>query len=360
MNDYHKLEDPDVYKARRLAIEIADSTIKNQMIMREHSRYKLLREEVERQNIKEKALQQLSEQRNIQPGEKAVFERVLVNANRQPELNGVSRIPLPTPPPPMSDQGDEDEEKEGEDEDEDDVPEMIKLYNDMDEEQLEIVLEAFKTDIDNLSAEARARLRQKGEQQIELYGDVMNAGVYDLIAELLEYIDAVDEEEEEEEAEEEEEEEVEEEVEERPTTVKQLKDYIKNVGYRQYIDQLRKGQLENIYQMIKEGQSRERVEGQIDAYYNEKRGPGVRRGNGLAGNGLTQLGSGIAENLQKLMVMVGSKQAGNDSAALLKKIVALQKKIKKDIEKKRKSESEAVRKELTRQKIKKLAKDQMK
>ena len=60
------------------------------------------------------------------------------------------------------------------------------------------------------------------------------------------------------------------------------------------------------------------------------------------------------------MVMVGSKQAGNDSAALVKKIVALQKKIKKDIEKKRKSESEAVRKEVTRQKIKKLAKDQMK
>jgi len=351
MNDYHKLEDPDVYKARRLAIEIADSTVKNQMIMREHSRYKLLREEVERQNIKERALQQLSEQRNIQPGEKAIFERVLVNANRQPELNGVSRIPLPTPPPPMSDQGEEDEEKEGEDEDEDDVPEMIKLYNDMDEEQLEIVLEAFKTDIDNLGPEARARLRQKGEQQLDLYGDVMNSAVYDLIAELLEYIDAVDEEEEEVE---------EEEIQQRPATVKQLKDYIKNVGYRQYIDQLRKGQLENIYQMIKEGQSRERVEEQIDAYYNEKRGPGVRRGNGIAGHGLTQLGTGIAENLQKLMVMVGSKQAGNDSAALLKKIVALQKKIKKDIEKKRKSESEAVRKELTRQKIKKLAKDQMK
>jgi hypothetical protein len=180
--------------------------------------------------------------------------------------------------------------------------------------------------------------------------------VYDLIAELLEYIDAVDEEEEEEVEEEVEEEE----IQQLPATVKQLKDYIKNVGYRQYIDQLRKGQLENIYQMIKEGQSRERVEGQIDAYYKQKRGPGVRRGNGIAGHGLTQLGTGIAENLQKLMVMVGSKQAGNDSAALLKKIVALQKKIKKDIEKKRKSESEAVRKEVTRQKIKKLAKDQMK
>jgi len=360
MNEYHKLEEPDVYKARRLAIEIANSTVKNQMIMQEHSRYKLLREEVERQNIKERALQQLSEQRNIQPSDKAVFERVLVNANRQPELNGRSRSPLPTPPPPMSDQGEEDEEKEGED----DVPEMIKLYNDMDDEQLQIVLEAFKTDIDNLGPEARARLREKGEQQIELYGGIMNAGVYDLIAELLEYIDEVDEEEEEEEGEEEVEEkeeegEVEEEVEEILTTAKQIKDYIKGVGYRKYVDQLRRGQLDTIYEMIKRGQSREAIEAKIEAYYDEKKGPKIARKKKM-GNGLTQLGTGIAENLQKLMVMVGSKQAGNDSAALLKKIVALQKKIKKDIEKKRKSESEAVRKELTRQKIKKLAKDQMK
>ena len=368
MNDYHKLEDPDVYKARRLAIEIADSTVKNQMILREHSRYKLLREEVERQNIKEKALLQLSEQRNIQPSEKAVYERVLVNANRQPELNGVSRIPLPTPPPPMSEQGDEDEEKVGADEEGDDIPEMIKLYNDMDEEQLEIVLEAFKTDIDNLGPDSRARLRAKGEQQIELYGDVMNAGVYDLIAELLEYIDAVDEEEEEEE-EVEEVEEVEEEEERIPTTGKQLKDYIKDVGYRTYVDQLLIKDLQNIYQMIKQGQSEGAIKAKIEAYYRQKQGPkkqapkkkrGRPKKKAVVGNGLTQLGTGIAENLQKLMVMVGSKQAGNDSAALLKKIVALQKKIKKDIEKKRKSESEAVRKELTRQKIKKLAKDQMK
>ena len=385
MNEYHKLEEPDVYKARRLAIEIADATVKNQMILREHSRYKLLREEVERQNIKEKALLQLSEQRNIQPSEKAVFERVLVNANRQPELNGVSRAPLPTPPTPMSDQGDEDEEKVGADEEGDDIPEMIKLYNDMDEEQLNIVLEAFKTDIDNLGPDSRARLRAKGEQQIELYGDVMNAGVYDLIAELLEYIDDVDEEEEEEEEVEVEVEEEaaarkEEEEDERiPTTGKQLKDYIKDVGYRTYVDQLLIKDLEKIYQMIKQGQSGEAIKAKIEAYYKQKQAakkqapkkqaPKKKRGrpkkqavvgNGITGNGLTQLGTGIAENLQKLMVMVGSKQAGNDSAALLKKIVALQKKIKKDIEKKRKSESEAVRKEVTRQKIKKLAKDQMK
>jgi hypothetical protein len=268
----------------------------------------------------------------------------------------------------MSDQGEEDEEKEGEDE----IPEMIKLYNDMDDEQLQIVLEAFKTDIDNLGPEARARLREKGEQQIELYGGIMNAGVYDLIAELLEYIDEVDEEEEEEEGEEEVEEkeeegEVEEEVEEILTTAKQIKDYIKGVGYRKYVDQLRRGQLDTIYEMIKRGQSREAIEAKIEAYYDEKKGPKKQNikfkvaRKKKRGNGLTQLGSGaIAENLQKLMVMVGSKEAGNDSPSLLKKIVALQKKIKKDIEKKRKSESEAVRKELTRQKIKKLAKDQMK
>ena len=121
--------------------------------------------------------------------------------------------------------------------------------------------------------------------------------------------------------------------------------------------------------MIKQGQSEGAIKAKIEAYYRQKQGPkkqapkkkrGRPKKKAVVGNGLTQLGTGIAENLQKLMVMVGSKQAGNDSAALLKKIVALQKKIKKDIEKKRKSESEAVRKELTRQKIKKLAKDQMK
>jgi len=188
----------------------------------------------------------------------------------------------------------------------------------------------------------------------------------------LEYIDEVDEEEEEEEGEEEVEEkeeegEVEEEVEEILTTAKQIKDYIRDVGYRKYVDQLRRGQLDTIYEMIKRGQSREAIEAKIKAYYDEIKGPKKQNikfkvaRKKKRGNGLTQLGSGaIAENLQKLMVMVGSKQAGNDSAALLKKIVALQKKIKKDIEKKRKSESEAVRKEVTRQKIKKLAKDQMK
>lgn len=360
MNDYHKLEDPDVYKARRLAIEIADSTVKNQMIMREHARYKLLREEVERQNIKERALQQLSEQRNIRPNEKAVFERVLVNANRQPELGGVSRAPLPTPPPPMSDQG-EDEEKEGAEGD--DIPEMIKLYNNMDDEQLNIVLEAFKTDIDNLGRDSRARLRAKGEQQIELYGDVMNAGVYDLIAELLEYIDEANEEEEEEEVEVEEkaaeEEEREEEIQQRPRTGKQIKAYFKNLDFYTHIDGLSTAELQTLYNMSKEGQSYESIREQIDDYH-YARHPTESRRKRRRGNGLTQLGTGIAENLQKLMVMVGSKQAGNDSKALLKKIIALQKKIKKDIEKKRKIESEAVRKEVTRQKIKKLAKDQMK
>ena len=360
MNDYHKLEDPDVYKARRLAIEIADATVKNQMILREHARYKLLREEVERQNIKERALQQLSEQRNIRPNEKAVFERVLVNANRQPELGGISRTPLPTPPPPMSDQ-DEDEEKEGAEED--DVPEMIKLYNDMDDEQLEIVLEEFKTDIDNLGPEARARLREKGEQQLELYGSVMNAGVYDLIVELLEYIDEVDEEEAEEEVEEEGVggERKEEEIQQRPRTGKQIKDYLKNLEFYQHVDGLSTKELQAIYDMSKEGQDDEAIREQINDYhYARNPTPMELRRPRRRGKGLTQLGTGIAENLQKLMVMVGSKQAGNDSAALVKKIVALQKKIKKDIEKKRKSESEAVRKELTRQKIKKLAKDQMK
>jgi len=352
MNDYHKLEDPDVYKARRLAIEIADATVKNQMILREHSRYKLLREEVERQNIKEQALLQLSEQRNIQPNEKAVFERVLVNANRQPELNGVSRSSLPIPPPPLSD--DEDEPLLAED-DEDELPEMIQLYNQMDDEQLAIVLENFKVDIDNLDTEARNSLTQKGEDLIARYGSKMNAEVYDLIAELLEYIDEANEgEEEEEEEEEEEAEEEEEEIQQRPTTVKQLKDYIKNKGYKKYTDQLRKGNLDDIYQMIKEGQSRARIEAQIKDYYDDRRGPGIRRGRGLS-----QLGTGLAQDLKKLVVMIGSKKAGNDSKALSKKIVALQKKIKKDIEKKRKSESEAVRKEVTRQRIKKIAKESM-
>jgi hypothetical protein len=374
MNDYHKLEDPDVYKARRLAIEIADSTVKNQMILREHSRYKLLREEVERQNIKEKALLQLSQQRNIQPNEKAVFENVLVNANRQPELNGgVSRssLPsLPTPPPPLSD--DEDEPLLAED-DEDELPEMIQLYNQMDDEQLAIVLENFKVDIDNLDKEARNSLIQKGEDLIAQYGSKMNGNVYDLIAELLEYIEEVEEEEaEEEKAEEKAEEEEEEEDKPRETdNLQQIKNYLKKKGYsgwggltkQQSIQILRAvGNVsdeqiqEQIKNFNKENQER-RKGGQSSK---RKRRRSRQEGNGhTQGNGLIQLGTGIAEDLQKLIVMIGSKRSGNDSKALSKKIVALQKKIKKDIERKQKKETKAIEMEKTRQRIKKIAKESM-
>jgi len=374
MNDYHKLEDPDVYKARRLAIEIADATVKNQMILREHSRYKLLREEVERQNIKEKALLQLSQQRNIQPNEKAVFENVIVNANRQPELNGgVSRssLPsLPTPPPPLSDE--EDEPLLAED-DEEELPEMIQLYNQMDDEQLAIVLENFKVDIDNLDKEARNSLIQKGEDLIAQYGSKMNGNVYDLIAELLEYIEEVEEEEaEEEKAEEKAEEEEEEEDKPRETdNLQQIKNYLKKKGYsgwggltkQQSIQILRAvGNVsdeqiqEQIKNFNKENQER-RKGGQSSK---RKRRRSRQEGNGhTQGNGLIQLGTGIAEDLQKLIVMIGSKRSGNDSKALSKKIVALQKKIKKDIERKQKKETKAIEMEKTRQRIKKIAKESM-
>ena len=373
MNDYHKLEDPDVYKARRLAIEIADATVRNQMILREHSRYKLLREEVERQNIKEKALLQLSQQRNIQPNEKAVFENVLVNANRQPELNGgVSRTPLPIPPPPLSDE--EDEPLLAED-DEDELPEMIQLYNQMDDEQLAIVLENFKVHIDNLDKEARNSLTQKGEDLIARYGSKMNANVYDLIAELLEYIEEVEEEEAEEEEEEEEKaEEEEEEEEEKPReteNLEQIKNYLKKKGFTSW-GGLTKEQSIQILRAVG-NVSDEQIQEQIKNFNKEnqerrkggkssrsKRRRSRQEGNGITqGNGLIQLGKGIAQDLQKLIVMIGSKRSGNDSKALSKKIVALQKKIKKDIERKQKKETKAIEMEKTRQRIKKIAKESM-
>lgn len=368
MNDYHKLEDPDVYKARRLAIEIADATVRNQMILREHSRYKLLREEVERQNIKEKALLQLSQQRNIQPNEKAVFENVLVNANRQPELNGgVSRTPLPIPPPPLSDE--EDEPLLAED-DEDELPEMIQLYNLMDDEQLAIVLENFKVHIDNLDKEARNSLTQKGEDLIARYGSKINANVYDLIAELLEYIEEVEEAEEEEEQEEKAEEEEEQEEKPRETeNLEQIKDYLKKKGFTSW-GGLTKEQSIQILRAVG-NVSDEQIQEQIKNFNkeNQERRKGGQRskrrrsrqeGNGITqGNGLIQLGKGIAQDLQKLIVMIGSKRSGNDSKALSKKIVALQKKIKKDIERKQKKETKAIEMEKTRQRIKKIAKESM-
>jgi len=329
---------------------------------------------VERQNIKEKALLQLSQQRNIQPNEKAVFENVIVNANRQPELNGgVSRssLPsLPTPPPPLSDE--EDEPLLAED-DEEELPEMIQLYNQMDDEQLAIVLENFKVDIDNLDKEARNSLIQKGEDLIAQYGSKMNANVYDLIAELLEYIEEVEEEEaEEEKAEEKAEEEEEEEDKPRATdNLQQIKNYLKKKGFSGW-GGLTKDQSIQILRAVG-NVSDEQIQEQIKNFNKEnqerrkggqsskrKRRRSRQEGNGhTQGNGLIQLGTGISEDLQKLIVMIGSKRSGNDSKALSKKIVALQKKIKKDIERKQKKETKAIEMEKTRQRIKKIAKESM-
>jgi hypothetical protein len=195
----------------------------------------------------------------------------------------------------------------------------------------------------------------------------MNGNVYDLIAELLEYIEEVEEEEaEEEKAEEKAEEEEEEEEKPRETdNLQQIKNYLKKKGYsgwggltkQQSIQILRAvGNVsdeqiqEQIKNFNKENQER-RKGGQSSK---RKRRRSRQEGNGhTQGNGLIQLGTGIAEDLQKLIVMIGSKRSGNDSKALSKKIVALQKKIKKDIERKQKKETKAIEMEKTRQRIKK-------
>jgi hypothetical protein len=352
---YYQLEDPAVYEAEALALDIVNEDLKNQMIRREHRNYQLLADEVRNQQIKKQALLQLSREDAIDKEERALYEDILLAPAQQ--------APAPAPAPvqreavPVQEEEEQEEEQE-EDEEEDPLPASLQIYNDMDQDQLDIVEDAFLEDIENMDADQSRAVYEMAQKTIDNYGDRINDDVLNMMERLKGAIlDKLGIEEKEEEPEEEEEEEQEEEI--RPRTVSEYKTYLKNLNFYQYVDGLRKDELVVIYDMLKQGQTDERVRAQIDEYHFD-RNPRQRRGRRpQKGKGLKQSGNGIKEDLQKIMLLVGSQKAGNQSLKLQKEINTIQKKLKKQLDKMKKKDQDKLMKEVNRQQIKRMAKSQI-
>ena len=351
---YYQLEDPAVYEAEALALDIVNEDLKNQMIRREHRNYKLLADEIRNQQIKKEALLQISKDDSINIQERALYEDILLAPVQQP--------PAPAPAPVQREvipvQEEEQEEDEEEKEEEDPLPASLQIYNDMDQDQLDIVEDAFLEDIENMDADQSRTVYEMAQKTIDNYGDRINDDVLNMMERLKKAIlDKLGIEEKEEEPEEEEEEEQEEEI--RPRTVSEYKAYLKNLNFYQHVDGLRKDELVVIYDMLKQGQTDERVRAQIDEYHFD-RNPRQRRGRRpQKGKGLTQVGKGIKEDLHKIMLLVGSQKAGNQSLKLQKEINTIQKKLKKQLDKMKKKDKDKLMKEVNRQQIKRMAKSQI-
>jgi hypothetical protein len=343
---YYQLEDPSVYEAQGLALDIVNEDLKNQMIRREHRNYQLLADEVKNQQIKKQALLQLSREDVIDTQERALYEDILLAPAPAPPQ------PAPAPAPVQREAIPVEEEEEEIEEEDDPLPASLQQYENMDEEQLNIVEEAFLQDIENMDNDQSRTLYNRAQQTIENYGDRLNDDVLDMMQRLQQVIiDKLGLEEKEEEPEEEEEEE--EELFIRPRTVSEYKTYLKNLNYK-YVDGLRKDELVVIYNMLKEGQSDERVKSQIEEYHYKRNPRQIRRGRGL-----TQVGKGIKEDLHKIMLLVGSQKAGNKSLKLQKEINKIQTKLKKQLDKMKQKDRDKLMKEVQRQQIKKMAKSQI-
>ena len=213
-------------------------------------------------------------------------------------------------------------------------------------------------EIENMDADQSRAVYEMAQKTIDNYGDRINDDVLNMMERLKGAIlDKLGIEEKEEEPEEEEEEEQEEEI--RPRTVSEYKAYLKNLNFYQHVDGLRKDELVVIYDMLKQGQTDERVRAQIDEYHFD-RNPRQRRGRRpQKGKGLTQVGKGIKEDLHKIMLLVGSQKAGNQSLKLQKEINTIQKKLKKQLDKMKKKDKDKLMKEVNRQQIKRMAKSQI-
>ena len=79
----------------------------------------------------------------------------------------------------------------------------------------------------------------------------------------------------------------------------------------------------------------------------------------IQGDGMSQLGTGLMSDLKQIILLTGSLQAGNDNDKLKKKIVTLQKKIKKNVDKMDSKQKKELEKEIQRQLIKKIAKSKI-
>jgi len=344
---YYQLEDPAVYEAEALALDIVNEDLKNQMIRREHRNYQLLADEVRNQQIKKQALLQLSREDAIDKEERALYEDILLAPAQQ------APAPAQQAPAPVQREAipvqEEEEAVEEEEKEEDPLPASLQQYEDMDEEQLNIVEEAFLQQIEDMDEDQSRAVYDRAQETIENYGDRLNEDVLDMMQRLQQVIlDKLGIEEKEEEPEEEEEEE--EAV--RPRTVPEYKTYLKNLDFYQYVDGLRKDELVVIYDMLKQGQSDERVRRQIDEYHFNRNPLQIRRRK-------PQRGKGIKEDLHKIMLLVGSQKAGNQSLKLQKEINTIQKKLKKQLDKMKKKDKDKLMKEVNRQQIKRMAKSQI-
>lgn len=367
---YYQLEDPDVYKARALAIGVLNEDLKNKMIKREHSNYKMLADEIRAQQIKKQALEIISKNTTLSPQESTLY----TNISREiatPEISSsgpVSREVVPEAE--EEEEPAEEESDEEEPEEEEPLPETLQMYNNMDEIQLDIVEEAFKTDLDNIDDKEKLRqIYTKLQESKRVYGDRLNEDVNDLFDTLKEYIEdllGIEEKAEEKEA-----------FEGLPNNpnLKQIQYFLKSKGFKNW-GGLRREQAENILSFILDGETDEKIQIRIGRYINtnkeessksKKRRARSKKKNikfkikkkKQEGNGLTQLGGGLKDDLQKVMLLVGAKDAGNDSLKLEKEIIKIQRRLKKKLDKMKQVDREKLKKEIERQMIKKLAKSKL-
>jgi len=81
---YYQLDDPQVYKARSLALEIVNNDLKNQMIKKEHARFQQLSDEIRAQQLKKQALGVIADQSRINEMENALFKEIARSEVAQP------------------------------------------------------------------------------------------------------------------------------------------------------------------------------------------------------------------------------------------------------------------------------------
>ena len=346
-SNYYDLEPPAVLEARSLALEVVNDDITNQMIVKEHQNFRLLDDEIQAQKRKREALNIIADNDAIKPSEKSLYANILVDVPQPPApVIPRSIAPAPAPAPARAEEEEEEEEDEIEDED-DDLPETLKVYNQMDAEQIDIVAEAFYDDIDNMSDTQRRALLDKANQTISKYSDRLNSEVLDLMQDIVEYTkEVIQEGLEEKAAEPEPEPETP-----APTNVKQYKAFFKTIKLKN-VDQLRKNELIELYE--KRNELPETLQAEIDAFirarsqekYIKTKMKPVKR---MSGNGLK-------EDLNKILLLTGSQQAGNDSLKLQKEIVKIQKRLKKQFDKMNKSDAAKLLQEVNQQRIKALAK----
>jgi len=364
---YYQLEDPDVYKARALAIGVLNEDLKNKMIKREHSNFKLLADEIQAQIIKKKALESISTNTALTPQESTLYTSISREI-ATPEISSSGPVSREVVPEAEEQEEEESSEEELEEEDVPPLPETLQMYNDMDEEQLNIVEEAFKTDLDNIDDKEKLRqIYTKLQESKRVYGDRLNEDVNDLFDTLKEYIEGILEIEEKAEEKEEERQNLSEGMPTENASLTQIKEFLKSKGLKNW-GNLRKQQAENILFNISEGENIEQIQIRIQKYVNSNKAEASLRGGRKRrarskkkqqGNGLTQLGGGLKDDLQKVMLLVGSREAGNDNLKLQKEILKIQKRLKKKLDKMKEVDREKLKKEIERQMIKKLAKSKL-